>query len=90
MRYFSSGPNYMLNLKPDGGDRIGGTLVEHGDRPFWWVSPSGRERLLMWVAGRGYSWFHGGYVGRVTEAATRGILDYARELAEHGYLYEMV
>ena len=90
VRYFSSGPNYMPNLKPDGGDRIGGTLVEHGDRPFWWVSPSGRERLLMWVAGRGYSWFHGGNVGRVPEAATRGILDYARELAERGYPYEMI
>ena len=90
VRYFSSGPNYMPNLKPDGGDRIGGTLVEHGDRPFWWVSPSGRERLLMWVAGRGYSWFHGGYVGGVTDAATRGILDYARELTERGYPYEIV
>ncbi len=90
VRYFSSGPNYMPNLKPDGGDRIGGTLVEHGDRPFWWVSPSGRERLLMWVAGRGYSWFHGGYVGRVSDAATRGILDYARELTERGYPYELV
>jgi alpha-mannosidase len=90
VRYFSSGPNYMPNLKPDGGDRIGSTLVEHGDRPFWWVSPSGRERLLMWVAGRGYSWFHGGSVGRVTDAATRGILDYARELTERGYPYELV
>jgi hypothetical protein len=90
VRFFSSGPNYMPNLKPDGGDRIGSTLVEHGDRPFWWVSPSGRERLLMWVAGRGYSWFHGGYVGRVGDAATRGVLDYARELSERGYPYEMV
>jgi hypothetical protein len=90
IRYFSSGPNYMPNLVPDGGDRIGGTLVEHGDRPFWWVSPSGRERLLTWVAGRGYSWFHGGHVGHVSDAAARGILDYARELAERGYPYEMV
>jgi hypothetical protein len=90
VRYFSSGPNYMPNLKPDGGDRIGSTLSEHGDRPFWWVSPSGRERLLMWVAGRGYSWFHGGYLGRITDAATRGLLDYSRELTERGYPYEMV
>jgi hypothetical protein len=90
VRYFSSGPNYMPNLKPDGGDRIGATLSEHGDRPFWWLSPGGRDRLLMWVAGRGYSWFHGGYVGRVTDAAIRGILDYARELTERGYPYEMV
>ena len=90
VRFLSSGPNYMPNLKPDGGDRIGSTLVEHGDRPFWWVSPSGRERLLTWIAGRGYSWFHGAYVGRVSDAATRGILDYARDLAESGYPYEMV
>jgi alpha-mannosidase len=80
----------MPNLKPDGGDRIGSTLVEHGDRPFWWVSPSGRERLLMWVAGRGYSWFHGGSLGRVGDAATRGILDYAHDLSERGYPNEMV
>jgi alpha-mannosidase len=90
VRYFSSGPNYMPNLKPDGGDRIGSTLEEHGDRPFWWVSPSGRERLLMWVAGRGYSWFHGGSAGRVGDAAAGQILDYARELAARGYPYEMV
>ncbi len=90
MRYFSSGPNYMPNLKPDGGDRIGSTLQEHGDRPFWWVSPSRRERLLMWVAGRGYSWFHGANLGRTIDAATRGILDYSRELTEHAYPYEIV
>ena len=90
VRYFSSGPNYMPNLEPDGGDRIGSTLVEQGDRPFWWVSPSGRERLLVWVAGRGYSWFHGASLGRATEAATRGILDYARELEQGGYPYEVV
>jgi alpha-mannosidase len=90
VRYFSSGPNYMPNLKPDGGDRIGWTLVEHGDRPFWWVSPSGRERLLMWVAGRGYSWFHGANLGRTTDATTRGVLDYSRELTQSGYPYEIV
>jgi alpha-mannosidase len=90
VRYFSSGPNYMPNLKPDGGDRIGTTLSQLGDRPFWWVSPSGRERLLVWVAGRGYSWFHGGYLGRNADVAARGVLDYARELSERGYPYEPV
>jgi hypothetical protein len=90
VRYFSSGPNYVPSFVPDRGDRIGSTLVERGDRPFWWVSPSGRERLLMWVAGRGYSWFHGGSLGRAGDVAARGILDYARELAERGYPYEMV
>jgi hypothetical protein len=90
VRYVSSGPNYIPSMRPDGGDRIGATLHEQGDRPFWWVSPSGRERLLMWVAGRGYSWFHGGSLGRVSDAATPGLLDYARELSGRGYPYEMV
>ncbi len=90
VRWFSSGPNYMPNLLPDRGDRIGSTLNENGDRPFWWVSPSGRERLLFWTAGRGYSWFHGANVGRIGDAAARSILDYARELARSGYPYEMV
>jgi hypothetical protein len=44
----------------------------------------------MWVAGRGYSWFHGAYVGRASDAAERGLLDYSRELAESGYPYEVV
>ncbi len=90
VRYLSSGPNYMPNLVPDGGDRIGSTLQELGDRPFWWISPSGRERLLVWVAGRGYSWFHGGSLGRDSDAAARGLFDYARDLAGRAYPYEMV
>jgi hypothetical protein len=90
VRYFSSGPNYVPSLVPDGGDRIGSTLQENGDRPFWWVSPSGRERLLTWVAGRGYSWFHGGSLGGAGDAAERGLLDYSRDLAERSYPYEMV
>ncbi|MFN8092758.1 MAG: glycoside hydrolase family 38 C-terminal domain-containing protein [Vicinamibacteria bacterium] len=90
VRWFSSGPNYMPTLRPDRGDRIGATLNETGDKPFWWVSPSGRERLLYWTAGRGYSWFHGGNVGRIGETAERSILDYARELARDAHPYEMV
>jgi len=90
VRYLSSGPNYIPTLTPDGGDRIGATLQELGDRPFWWVSPSGRERLLVWVAGRGYSWFHGGALGGSGDTATRGLLDYARQLSDRGCPYEPV
>ena len=90
VRYFSSGPNYMPNLKPDGGDRIGSTLVEHGDRPFWWVSPSGRERLLMWVAGRGYSWFHGANVGHTMTPPRAGSSTTRASSRERGYPYEIV
>lgn len=52
VKYFCVGPNY--------GHRIGHTLSEWADRPFYWVSPSGREKVLVWVAGYGYSAFHAG------------------------------
>jgi hypothetical protein len=52
VKYFSVGPNR--------GHRIGYTLTEWGDKPFYWLSPSGKERVLTWIHGEGYSWFHGG------------------------------
>jgi alpha-mannosidase len=89
VRYFSSGPNYMPSL-PDGGDRIGETLHALGDRPFWWLSPSGQERLLMWVAGRGYSMFHGMNTGSMETGGRQTLLDYMLELAGKNYPYDMV
>ena len=89
VRYVSSGPNYMPGL-PDGGDRIGGTLKALGDKPFWWVSPSGEERLLFWMAGRGYSWFHGLNMGRMTDRSRDDVLQYVKVLADAGYPWDMV
>ena len=89
VRYFSSGPNYMPSL-PDRGDRIGGTLHELGDRPFWWLSPSGQDRLLMWVAGRGYSLFHGMNTGSMDTGGRQTLLDYMLELSGKDYPYDMV
>lgn len=89
VRYVSSGPNYQPGL-PDRGDRIGGTLKALGDAPFWWVSPSGEDRLLFWMAGRGYSWFHGLNAGRMTAQSRDAILDYLKTLADDGYPYDMV
>jgi hypothetical protein len=89
VRYLSSGPNYMPGL-PDGGDRIGGTLKALGDRPFWWASPSGEERLLFWMAGRGYSWFHGLNMGRMSDRSRDDILQYVKALADSGYQWDMV
>ena len=47
-------------LAPNNGDRIGYTIETWGDRPFWWTSQSGRDSVLMWVAGASYSLFHDG------------------------------
>ncbi len=47
-------------LAPNNGDRVGYTIETWGDRPFWWTSQSGRDTVLMWVAGASYSLFHDG------------------------------
>jgi hypothetical protein len=89
VKFLSSGPNYMPSL-PDGGDRIGWALKAWGDKPFYWVSPSGRERILFWMAGRGYSWFHGLNMGSLAKASRPKIFEYMGELAGKGYPYSMV
>ncbi|MGB4704859.1 MAG: glycosyl hydrolase-related protein [Candidatus Saccharicenans sp.] len=89
VRYLSSGPNYMPML-PDGGDRVGHALKTWGDRPFYWVSPSGEHKILFWMAGRGYSWFHGLNLGNLTVEKKRELLEYLAELEEKNYPYSMV
>jgi alpha-mannosidase len=89
VKYFSSGPNYMPNLA-DGGDRIGHAMKAWADKPFYWVSPSGKEKVLFWMAGRGYSWFHGLNMGSLRLDRAQPILDYMRQLAASGYPYDMV
>ncbi len=89
VKYVSSGPNYMPPL-PDGGDRVGWALRTWGDRPFYWVSPSGEHKVLFWMAGRGYSWFHGLHLGRIGCAPCQRIFDYLAELDSRNYPYSMV
>ena len=50
IRYFSAAPNYF--------DRIGSFMVSWQDKPFWWVSPSGKEKVLVWVPWTGYAMSH--------------------------------
>jgi hypothetical protein len=79
VKYFAVGPNT--------GDRIGFTLEEWGDKPFYWVSQSGKEKILIWVAGAGYSSFHEGSLGNLGDEK---IMTLARQLQEKNYPYEMV
>ena len=76
VKYFAVGPNR--------GHRIGYTLSEWGDKPFYWQSPSGKERILCWVAGEGYSLFHSGRLdaGR--------LFKYLKQLDDSQYPYDMV
>jgi len=76
VKYFSVGPNR--------GHRIGYTLSSWGDKPFYWESPSGKRKVLCWVAGEGYSLFHAGRLdgGRLFE--------YLKRLEKSEYPYDML
>jgi hypothetical protein len=92
-----SGVKY-LSIAPNRGHRIGYALSEWGDKPFYWSSPSGEQRVLCWMAGKGYSWFHGAWRGADTftydhvDTALDGakILSYLDELEQRGYPYDLV
>ena len=51
IKYFSAAPNE--------GDRIGDILQKCEDKPFYWVSPSGKEKVLVWIPYKGYALSHG-------------------------------
>jgi alpha-mannosidase len=50
LRYFSTAPNYF--------DRIGDILQKWENKPFWWIGPSGKERILVWIPFKGYAMSH--------------------------------
>jgi hypothetical protein len=89
IKYFSSGPNFIPGLV-GGGDRVGHFNRTWGDRPFYWVSPSGQDKVLFWVAGHGYSAFHGGTVGKSDAEPATKVFAYMRELDAQLYPYDMV
>ena len=89
IRHLSQGPNYIPDM-PDGGDRIGSTLREQGDKPYWWKGTTGKDRILVWTAGQGYGGWHGYTAGAIKERGTRKIAAYMNDLAAKGYPYDMV
>ena len=89
VRYLSSGPNYMPGPSQDG-DRIGHTLAAWGDKPFWWIGPSGRDSVLVLTAGRGYSWAGGWPSGRITLADANVMSEYMDALVAQKYPWDIV
>jgi len=51
IKYFSAAPNYF--------DRIGDILPSWENKPFYWLSQSGKEKLLVWIPYKGYALSHG-------------------------------
>ena len=75
IRYFSAAPNWF--------DRIGRFMVEWQDKPFWWVSPSGKEKVLVWVPWTGYALSH------VMKADLEWVGKYQDRLDSVGFPYDI-
>jgi len=78
VKYFSFAPNYF--------DRMGGTMKEWQNRPFWWKGPDGKSRVLCWCPSRGYALGH--LIGD-GEALARFIPNYLVELETNSYPYDI-
>lgn len=76
VRYFSVAPNYF--------DRIGDILQQWENKPFYWVSPSGREKVLVWIPWRGYAMSH-----IVHQLTPRLVEEYQQQLDASGYPFEI-
>jgi hypothetical protein len=83
IRYLSIGPNF--------GHRIGHFTEALGDRPFWWEGPLGRSRVLTWVSGGGYAWFHTGlgYDSITAQLDEEKVFRYLDQLFAGDYPYDM-
>jgi alpha-mannosidase len=79
VKYFATAPN--------AGDRIGYTLEALGDKPFYWSSQSGNEKVLTWMAGASYSSFHEGTISKLGDDK---IMKLMRKLDVAAYPFEIV
>lgn len=86
-----SGVKY-LSLGTNHGHRIGTIREDWGDRPFWWVSASGEEKLLTWIHEEGYSLFHTGLNADKMgiEGISERLFAYLNKLKERAYPYKIV
>ena len=76
VKYISDGPNYA--------DRIGWTRVTWEDRPFYWVAPNGKDKVLYWAPYFGYAFGH--TMDKLPDAVQKDL----KQLEETGYPYDLV
>jgi alpha-mannosidase len=86
-----SGVKY-LSLGTNRGHRIGDIIDAWGDKPFYWSSPSGREKVLCWIHGEGYSLFHTGLAYNTINKRLQEdlVFKYMDNLSKSGNAYEEV
>lgn len=76
IKYFSAAPNYF--------DRIGDIMVQLENKPFNWISPSGKESVLVWIPLKGYAMSH--IIGSLS---SRFVADYQEQLQKSVYPYDI-
>lgn len=76
IQYFSTAPNYF--------DRIGDILVQWENKPFYWVGPDGRSKVLVWIPFWGYALSH-----RYHQMTPRLVEEFCEGLAQRNYPYEV-
>ena len=76
VKYFSIGPNEC--------DRLGRTNAAWVDKPFYWLAPDRRHKVLCWIPYGGYS------LGHHRRKLTDIVLERAAALAEAHYPYDIV
>lgn len=88
--YLSLGPNYVEAFA-DHGDRVGGVIREQGDNAFYWKPDlNSDKKVLVWTAGKGYSFFHNVGDKQKQERWEQKISDYCIELDREKYPYDIV
>lgn len=76
IKYFSVAPNYF--------DRIGDILVKWENKPFYWKSPSGNEKVLVWIPRAGYALSH-----TVSGMSDNFVNNYISDLDKMNYPYDI-
>jgi alpha-mannosidase len=77
IRYFCAAPNIF--------DRIGDTYVQWENKPFWWIGPSGHDRVLVWVPFGGYN-----LAARIGRLSPEWVAGFTEELVRSHYAYDVV
>jgi len=70
-----------LSMGPNSSARIGFTHTAWDEKPFWWINPSRRHKVLCWIP-------RGGYYR--TFRGEKELLDHLKWLAQQGYPYDLV
>jgi alpha-mannosidase len=76
IRYFSVAPNWF--------DRIGSLMQVWQDKPFWLLSPSGKEKILVWIPWTGYAMSH-----LLDQADEKWVSDYQQRLDDVNFPYDI-